>query len=329
MGLLPADGDLLVEWDPALKNLGIFAVRKVELQARATRLSEPVATVGGGQSTGRPGYRRHPCCRTAGSTGLRKLGGHHRCLSISVRSHALASACVATAFIGQGSAASQAIAVIKPRVIADGATLAPVARNPERVVRGPRQPEPDRALADGAQCFSNKEAHDSAPDGARRSALQDGSGARHRSRETHLADCFARSRRNTPRVAESFVRYLPCIRRVAHRFTRDRPREPHATDRFARYRPSAPRLAGRSARNLPSELRLADPSTRHRANEPRLADHDARYPPNETYHRPSDHAPPAKRALYGDSVPSEFCFSTSASFPEMRKRGQAPADRAL
>jgi hypothetical protein len=45
-------------------------------------------------------------------------------LSISVRSHALASARVATAFIGQGSGASQLIAVIKPRVIADGATLA-------------------------------------------------------------------------------------------------------------------------------------------------------------------------------------------------------------
>jgi hypothetical protein len=35
-GLPPADGDLLVEWDPARKNIGIFRVRKVELQARAT-----------------------------------------------------------------------------------------------------------------------------------------------------------------------------------------------------------------------------------------------------------------------------------------------------
>jgi hypothetical protein len=32
MGLLPADGDLLVERDPAVKNLGNSRVRKVELQ---------------------------------------------------------------------------------------------------------------------------------------------------------------------------------------------------------------------------------------------------------------------------------------------------------
>ena len=45
MGLLPADGDLLVEWDPALKNLVIFRVRKVELQARDLNLRVGVRSV--------------------------------------------------------------------------------------------------------------------------------------------------------------------------------------------------------------------------------------------------------------------------------------------